>query len=77
VIFFCYGTPHATGGNRTASERAGVALHYLRADQPLAAGGYPEQHRRPVTDADRRPVRAHAGSAWREVMSATLGQAAA
>jgi phytanoyl-CoA hydroxylase len=33
VIFFCYGTPHATGGNTTDRERAGVALHFLNADQ--------------------------------------------
>jgi hypothetical protein len=77
VIFFCYGMPHATGGNRTEHERAGVALHYLRADQPFAAGGYPEQHRRPVLDADRRPVRANAGPVWRDVVDATLGKAAA
>ena len=32
VVFFCYGTPHATGPNRTERERAGVALHFLRAD---------------------------------------------
>ena len=29
AIFFCYGTPHATGGNATDNERAGVALHFL------------------------------------------------
>lgn len=33
VIFFCYGTPHATGGNATDHERAGVALHFINADQ--------------------------------------------
>ncbi len=32
VLFFAYGTPHATGPNRTDSERAGLALHFLRAD---------------------------------------------
>jgi ectoine hydroxylase-related dioxygenase (phytanoyl-CoA dioxygenase family) len=32
VAFFAYGTPHATGPNTTDQERAGVALHFLRAD---------------------------------------------
>ena|SRR5438128_1470380 len=32
VVFFCYGTAHATGANRTDRERAGVAFHFLRAD---------------------------------------------
>jgi ectoine hydroxylase-related dioxygenase (phytanoyl-CoA dioxygenase family) len=34
VAFFAYGTPHATGPNTTDRERAGVALHCLRADYP-------------------------------------------
>lgn len=29
VVFFCYGTPHATGANHTASDRAGFAYHFL------------------------------------------------
>jgi ectoine hydroxylase-related dioxygenase (phytanoyl-CoA dioxygenase family) len=32
VAFFAYGTPHATGPNTTDHERAGAALHFLRAD---------------------------------------------
>jgi phytanoyl-CoA hydroxylase len=32
VAFFCYGTPHATMANRTDSDRAGIALHFLRND---------------------------------------------
>ncbi|HEX8550770.1 MAG TPA: phytanoyl-CoA dioxygenase family protein [Abditibacteriaceae bacterium] len=32
VVFFCYGTPHATGANNTDADRAGVALHFLRTD---------------------------------------------
>ncbi len=32
VLFFAYGTAHATGPNNTDRERAGVALHFLRAD---------------------------------------------
>ncbi len=29
ALFFLYGTPHATGGNTTDKERAGVALHFF------------------------------------------------
>lgn len=32
AVFFAYGTPHATGANTTEAGRAGVALHFLRAD---------------------------------------------
>jgi len=32
VLFFAYGTPHATGPNSTENERAGVALHFINAD---------------------------------------------
>ena len=32
VVFFCYGTPHATGPNHTAHDRAGVGVHFLRTD---------------------------------------------
>jgi len=33
VLFFCYGTPHATGDNTTDKERAGLAYHFLCDDQ--------------------------------------------
>ncbi|MBT5873815.1 MAG: hypothetical protein HOH43_10370 [Candidatus Latescibacteria bacterium] len=32
VLFFCYGTAHCTGANRTDKERAGVAYHFLHTD---------------------------------------------
>ena len=32
VAFFCYGTPHCTLGNKTERDRAGVALHFVRAE---------------------------------------------
>ena len=32
VIFFCYGSPHATGANTTNRDRAGAAFHFLRSD---------------------------------------------
>lgn len=41
VVFFNYGTPHATGPNHTDHERAGVALHFLtvEANQNARGGG--------------------------------------
>ena len=32
VLFFCYGTPHATGDNRTERDRAGLAYHFINID---------------------------------------------
>ncbi len=32
ALFFCYGTAHCTGHNRTDQSRAGIAFHFLRAD---------------------------------------------
>ena len=32
VVFFCYGTPHATGPNLTDTSRTGVGLHFVNAD---------------------------------------------
>ena len=53
AIFFCYGTPHATGGNTTDTERAGVALHFMHADQNgTALGGY-EVEKRPVLTGEK------------------------
>ncbi|MBC7806049.1 MAG: phytanoyl-CoA dioxygenase family protein [Akkermansiaceae bacterium] len=48
ALFFCYGTPHATGGNLTDRERAGVALHFMNADQNGVARGGFEVEKRPV-----------------------------
>lgn len=36
VVFFCYGTPHCTRGNRTDKDRAGFAYHFLH--ESVAAG---------------------------------------
>ena len=48
VIFFAYGTPHSTGANNTDHERAGVALHFINADQSgVALAGF---------DVDKRPI---------------------
>ena len=32
VVFFCFGTPHATGPNPTADGRAGVGIHFVNLD---------------------------------------------
>jgi ectoine hydroxylase-related dioxygenase (phytanoyl-CoA dioxygenase family) len=32
AVFFCYGTPHCTKGNKTDKERAGIAFHFLHVD---------------------------------------------
>jgi len=32
AAFFCYGTAHATGPNRTEEDRAGLAIHFLNSD---------------------------------------------
>ena len=55
VLFFCYGTPHSTGANTTDHERAGIALHFLNADQDGEARAGFEIGKRPVLtgpDAD-------------------------
>ena len=33
VVFFSYGTPHATGENKTDGDRAGIGLHFLHEDR--------------------------------------------
>lgn len=48
VVFFAYGTPHATGANNTDAERAGVALHFINADQHGTARGGFEPDKRPI-----------------------------
>lgn len=41
VLFFAYGTAHATGANTTERERAGVALHFINAKvNSEAVGGF-------------------------------------
>jgi phytanoyl-CoA hydroxylase len=48
AVFFAYGTPHATGGNTTENERAGVALHFIHTDQTGTALGGFEVSKRPL-----------------------------
>ena len=50
ALFFCYGTPHATGSNHSSHERAGIALHFLRTDQNTQAeGGFAKDKRALLT----------------------------
>src|SRR5262249_21142577 len=39
VVFFAYGVAHATGGNPTDADRAGVALHFINGDVDQEARG--------------------------------------
>jgi phytanoyl-CoA hydroxylase len=65
VIFFCYCTPHSTGDNITEFERAGVALHYLHADQNgIARGGFEVADRRPVANDDGSSASPELGQSW-------------
>ncbi|MCX6381828.1 MAG: phytanoyl-CoA dioxygenase family protein [Armatimonadetes bacterium] len=53
ILFFAYGTPHATGANNTDSERAGIAHHFINADQNGTALAGFEVGKRPfLTGAD-------------------------
>jgi ectoine hydroxylase-related dioxygenase (phytanoyl-CoA dioxygenase family) len=71
ALFFAYGTPHSTGANTTDKERAGVALHIIRAEISEAArsGFAPEQ--RPLLGS---PTRA---GLWEAEVTKTLVTAAA
>ena len=33
VVFFCYGTPHATGANPSDHARCGVGIHFMNTDE--------------------------------------------
>lgn len=43
VVFFAYGTPHYTKGNKTEKDRAGLAFHFYNAEYPPqdASADYP------------------------------------
>ena len=32
VVFFCFGTPHATGANPSEHDRTGVGVHFVNGD---------------------------------------------
>jgi len=82
ALFFCYGTPHATGANNTDHERAGVALHFINAGQNGTARGGFEVGKRPVlTGPDAAGGEDVYGErlgeeAWRAEMAKALASAA-
>ncbi len=47
ALFFCYGTPHCTRANTTNKDRAGLAMHFLRADYAPPDLLRPERRERP------------------------------
>lgn len=53
IVFFAYGTAHATKGNTTDKERAGVALHFINGDvHGHARGGFEVSKRPYLTGAE-------------------------
>jgi phytanoyl-CoA hydroxylase len=78
VVFFCYGTPHATGGNATDHERAGVALHFLNGDEDGEAnGGFPLGKRPYLTGPDatggEREYGTTIAGTWEDEIARVLG----
>ena len=79
IVFFAYGTPHATGANLTNSERAGVARRFINADQRGTARGGFEPGKRPwltgpqATGGRREYGRLIAGTWDAEVETAARG----
>ncbi len=47
VLFFSYGTPHCTRANTTGADRAGLAMHFLRADYAPEELVHPNRRERP------------------------------
>jgi len=81
VVFFAYGTAHATGANTTDHERAGVALHFLNAAQSEQAQGGYKGEKRPVmtgpeaTGGEKEYSERIAGT-WEGHVARVLGEAA-
>lgn len=44
VLFFNYGTAHCTHANTTDTDRAGLALHFLKAEHQELIGGAGPSH---------------------------------
>ena len=80
VVFFCYGVAHSTKANRSDSDRAGVALHFLHND----FGGVEKSKEDITTRPMLRGPRATGGEAefgerfegrWEEMVDRVLAQA--
>ena len=79
VLFFCYGTPHATGANTTDKERAGIALHFLNADQNgEAREGFEVPQRAaltgPAAQGGKEVYGVTVGGTWNEQVAAMNAQ---
>jgi phytanoyl-CoA hydroxylase len=82
VVFFCYGTPHCTGPNTTDRERAGVALHFLRADYAQDDLIQPDRDYRPYltgpqATGGRREYGVQVAGTWESEVERALGEATA
>ncbi|MEM7020800.1 MAG: phytanoyl-CoA dioxygenase family protein [Pseudomonadota bacterium] len=67
VVFFCYGTPHATGPNMSNEARAGIAIHYLRYEEVERGAALMEHHdpkKRLVVDAEGVTGRPDKAEEW-------------
>ncbi len=66
ALFFAYGTPHSTGANTTDKERAGVALHFIRAEVSGSAQGGFAPGQRPLVGSPET------ADSWRAEVEKTL-----
>jgi ectoine hydroxylase-related dioxygenase (phytanoyl-CoA dioxygenase family) len=79
AVFFAYGVAHATGGNPTDADRAGVALHFINAavDQE-AQGGFTYGRRPYLTGPQASGGRAEYGvtvaGTWEREVARVLGE---
>lgn len=82
VVLFAYGTPHCTRANQTDQARAGVALHFLNADQTPFATGMTDPNMKhphltgPQADGGRAAYGVDVASSWREEVERALVGAA-
>ncbi len=82
VAFFCYGTAHCTGANRTEKERAGVALHFLRSEYANDDLIAPDRDYRPYLTGEqatggRKEYGALVAGTWQREVDAALAGATA
>lgn len=73
VVFFTFGTPHATKGNTTDKDRAGLAYHFVHADHfererfPNESFAFAQVTGEGATDGEAEYGRNYAG-AWRAMV---------
>jgi ectoine hydroxylase-related dioxygenase (phytanoyl-CoA dioxygenase family) len=82
VVFFCYGTPHATGGNKTSKDRAGFAYHFLRADAAQSELIAEDRDYRPYLTGPKatggqKEYGVRVAGTWPEEIDRVLGETAA